>query len=134
MDNIQDYSRDEYCGLERVYGTEMQADCDAVQELPAVITREGRLLAFSNVFQHALSPYELVDKTRKGHRKIIVLWLVNPQKRIISTANIPPQEPVVTTSESRKEARAVQIELMRERSAPEARYGSITRKYNFCEH
>jgi hypothetical protein len=42
--------------------------------------------------QHRVSPFELVDPTKPGHRRFIALWLVDPHKRIISTANVPPQQ------------------------------------------
>jgi hypothetical protein len=34
----------------------------------------------------------LVDPTKPGHRRFIALWLVDPNLRIISTANVPPQQ------------------------------------------
>jgi hypothetical protein len=34
----------------------------------------------------------LVDPTKPGHRRSIALWLVDPNLRIISTANVPPQQ------------------------------------------
>ncbi|KAI4676520.1 uncharacterized protein J4E88_007438 [Alternaria novae-zelandiae] len=42
--------------------------------------------------QHRVSPFSLIDPTKPGHRRFIALWLVDPTKRIISTANIPPQQ------------------------------------------
>jgi hypothetical protein len=44
------------------------------------------------ISQHRVSPFELIDPTKPGHRRFIALWLVDPTKRIISTANIPPQQ------------------------------------------
>lgn len=38
-----------------------------------------------------MSPFKLVDPTKPGHRRFIALWLVDPTRRIISTANVPPQ-------------------------------------------
>ncbi|KZM20738.1 hypothetical protein ST47_g8140 [Ascochyta rabiei] len=32
------------------------------------------------------------EKNEDGHRRFIALWLVDPHKRIISTANVPPQQ------------------------------------------
>ncbi|KAI4688005.1 uncharacterized protein J4E84_004933 [Alternaria hordeiaustralica] len=62
------------------------------QNYGSVQTREGRLLAFPNIFQHRVSPFSLIDPTKPGHRRFIALWLVDPTKRIISTANVPPQQ------------------------------------------
>ncbi|KAF3047191.1 hypothetical protein E8E12_011596 [Didymella heteroderae] len=42
--------------------------------------------------QHRVSPFELADPTKPGRRRFIALWLVDPHKRIISTANVPPQQ------------------------------------------
>lgn len=42
--------------------------------------------------QHRVSPFRLADPTKPGHRRLIALWLVDPHKRIISTANVPPQQ------------------------------------------
>lgn len=42
--------------------------------------------------QHQVSGFRLEDPTKPGHRRFIALWLVDPTKRIISTANVPPQQ------------------------------------------
>src|SRR3984957_8553925 len=65
-----------------------------VQPLSSVITKQGRCLAFPNVYQRQVSPFELVDKTKPGHRKILVFFLVNPQvvDSVPSTLNVPPQQ------------------------------------------
>jgi hypothetical protein len=34
---------------------------------------------------------ELIDRTRPGHRKILAFFLVDPNIKVISTANIPCQ-------------------------------------------
>ncbi|KAM7194458.1 Protein of unknown function (DUF4246) domain containing protein [Naviculisporaceae sp. PSN 640] len=65
---------------------------EAVQYFGDVVTQQGRLLAFPNVYQHRVSGFELKDKTKPGHRRFIALWLVNPTVRVISTANVPPQQ------------------------------------------
>lgn len=62
------------------------------QHLGSVVCREGRLLTFPNIVQHRVSPFGLADRARPGHRKILALFLVDPHRRIISTANVPPQQ------------------------------------------
>ena len=81
--------QDQYHWLEHVFGFENWAS--AIQHYGSVETRERRLLAFPNVFQHRVSAFALRDKTKPGHRRFVVLWLVDPTTRIISTANVPPQ-------------------------------------------
>ena len=63
-----------------------------MQELGQIVTREGRLLAFPNAFQHRAAPSKLEDPSKPGHRKILALFLIDPHCRIISTANVPPQQ------------------------------------------
>lgn len=41
--------------------------------------------------QHRVSPFKLIDPNKPGHRRFIALWLVDPTRRIVSTANVPPQ-------------------------------------------
>jgi len=63
-----------------------------VQYIGDVVTKEGRLITFPNVLQHRVLPFELVDKSKVGHRKILALFLVDPHLRIISSANVPCQQ------------------------------------------
>ena len=84
------YEQSDFNALETIYGfTNEEA---TIQELGSVVTSEGRLLTFSNVMQHRVEPFELEDKTRPGHRELIALFLVDPHVRIISTAEVPPQQ------------------------------------------
>jgi hypothetical protein len=64
----------------------------ALQELDQVRLRQGRVVTFPNVTYHRLSRVELRNKKRPGHAKIMVLSLVDPNTRILSTANVPPQQ------------------------------------------
>lgn len=63
-----------------------------MQYVGDIVAREGRLLTFPNVFQHRVLPFELLDKLKVGHRKILALFLVDPHIRIISSANVPCQQ------------------------------------------
>ena len=49
------------------------------------------MLTFPNVSQHRLYPFKLADPSKPGHRKVLALFLVNPNFRIVSTAKVPPQ-------------------------------------------
>ncbi|GFF34443.1 hypothetical protein IFM46972_04225 [Aspergillus udagawae] len=79
----------------RVFGFEPSAggfsDEQITQDLGAVTCREGRLLTFPNTLQHRVSAFSLSDRSKPGHRKILALFLIDPSRRIISTANVPPQ-------------------------------------------
>jgi hypothetical protein len=84
------YPQDVHEWLTEIYGCENGEPC--VQEVGSVLCCEGRLLTFPNILQHQVHPFKLADPTKKGHRKILALFLVDPGIRIISTANVPPQQ------------------------------------------
>ncbi|KAG9515128.1 hypothetical protein KCU93_g9583, partial [Aureobasidium melanogenum] len=63
----------------------------SLQRLGSVGLPVGRLLAWPNVLHHRITPFELVDKTKPGHRSFLTLSLVDPHYRICSTRNVPPQ-------------------------------------------
>ncbi|KAK4895851.1 hypothetical protein LTR27_006020 [Elasticomyces elasticus] len=67
-------------------------DGPAIQELGQVLTKEGRVIVFPNVLQHCVQPFKLEDASKPGHRKILALFLVDPNVRIPSTAHVPPQQ------------------------------------------
>jgi hypothetical protein len=79
----------EYESLERYLGVEQNGP--AMQHLGQVLTKEGRLLVFPNCLQHQVQPFELQDKSRGGHRKILAMFLVDPHRPILSSAHVPPQ-------------------------------------------
>lgn len=84
------YEQSDNVGFRTIWGIEN--DADAQQVLGSVLTREDRLIAFPNGFQHRVGDFKLVDPTKPGHRKILALFLVAPTIPIISTANVPPQQ------------------------------------------
>ncbi|KXS95124.1 hypothetical protein AC578_2878 [Pseudocercospora eumusae] len=83
--------QERYRALMQIYGIEDHWG-SAIQVLGSVHTREDRLLVFPNVWQHRVSPFALQDKNLPGHRKILALFLVDPEIRIPSTAHVPPQQ------------------------------------------
>ncbi|KAF9040862.1 hypothetical protein BJ165DRAFT_1330584, partial [Panaeolus papilionaceus] len=84
-----EYQQDFHDWLPLIYGV-TQGDA-GVQFLGGVATPQNRLLTFPNVLQHQVQPFKLADPTKKGHRKILALFLVDPAIKVISTANVPCQ-------------------------------------------
>ncbi|KDR70069.1 hypothetical protein GALMADRAFT_76694 [Galerina marginata CBS 339.88] len=84
------YPQNHHDWLSVVFGCEH--DGPAVQEIGGVETREGRLLTFPNILQHRVGPFKLEDPTKPGHREIVALFLVDPNIKVISTANVPCQQ------------------------------------------
>ncbi|KAF8192397.1 hypothetical protein K438DRAFT_1762395 [Mycena galopus ATCC 62051] len=57
------------------------------------VTQQGRALAWPNLFQHRVSPFQLSDSSKPGHRKILAIFLVDPTiDPIVSATDIPPQQ------------------------------------------
>ncbi|GJE86998.1 DUF4246 domain-containing protein [Phanerochaete sordida] len=88
----EDYEQDDEAGVRLAYGLSREGPLH--QEIGSVATRQGRCIAFPNVFQHQVQPFELADKSRPGHRKIVALFLVDPQlpKPRPSTCDVPRQQ------------------------------------------
>ncbi|KAF8647144.1 hypothetical protein AX16_006975 [Volvariella volvacea WC 439] len=94
------YQQDEHDWLTELYGLESWSS--SVQQVGSVETREGRLLTFPNILQHQVQPFKLADPTKPGHRKILALFLVDPNLRVISTAHVPCQRKDWWAEELRK--------------------------------
>lgn len=94
QDQYWQVGQDNFHWMESMYGVKLGSGSGGacLQNYGSVKTPQGRLLAFPNVFQHRVSGFKLVDPTKPGHRRFIALWLVDPFTRIISTANVPPQQ------------------------------------------
>ncbi|MGW5174191.1 DUF4246 domain-containing protein [Streptomyces sp. NPDC004082] len=129
------YEQNDDNGLREVYGLE---DEDALnQVLGSVATPAGRCLAFPNVLQHRVSPFRLADPTRPGYRKILAFFLVDPAEKIVSTSDVPPQQPWSETSTmTLDQAKAYREQLMQERKFFVAEHNEqlYEREFSLCEH
>jgi hypothetical protein len=129
------YEQNDDTGLREVYGLR---DEDALnQMLGSASTPEGRCLAFPNVLQHRVGSFRLADPTRPGHRKILAFFLVDPSERIVSTGEIPPQQPWSDTSTmTLEQARPYREQLMQERTffVDEHNEELYEREFSLCEH
>ncbi|KAL1664561.1 hypothetical protein GGF50DRAFT_114974 [Schizophyllum commune] len=84
------HSKDDHVCMETLYGIEDGEPC--VQEVGSVIMKVGRCIAFPNIYQHKMSPLKLEDPTKAGSCKILTLFLVDPNRRIPSATDVPPQQ------------------------------------------
>ncbi|MEU6485342.1 DUF4246 domain-containing protein [Streptomyces sp. NPDC046887] len=129
------YEQNDENGLREVYGLE---DEDALnQPLGSASTPAGRCLAFPNVLQHRVGSFRLADPTRPGHRKILVFFLVDPSETIVSTSDVPPQQPWSDTSTmTLEQAQDFREQLMRERTffVDEHNEQLYEREFSLCEH
>ncbi|MFF5881843.1 DUF4246 domain-containing protein [Streptomyces sp. SID9913] len=130
-----EYEQNDDNGLREVYGLENE---DALnQVLGSASTPAGRCLAFPNVLQHRVGAFRLADPTRPGHRKILAFFLVDPSEKIVSTSDVPPQQPWSETSTmTLRQAKEYREELMRERKffVDEHNEQLYEREFSLCEH
>ncbi|MCX5414317.1 DUF4246 domain-containing protein [Streptomyces sp. NBC_00059] len=129
------YEQNDDNGLRDVYGLE---DEDALnQTLGSASTPAGRCLAFPNVLQHRVGSFRLADPARPGCRKILAFFLVDPSERIVSTSDVPPQQPWAETSTmTREQAEGFREQLMQERKffVDEHNEQLYEREFSLCEH
>eukprot|EP01080_Neovahlkampfia_damariscottae_P007026 gene7026-11191_t len=85
---IQPESRGQDYG--RIFGLWNQSKLN--QQIGSITALEDRCIAFPNYYQHAVQPFELENKKKVGHRKILVFFLIDPKFEIISTRRVFPQQ------------------------------------------
>ncbi|KIO30828.1 hypothetical protein M407DRAFT_68764, partial [Tulasnella calospora MUT 4182] len=79
-------------GIEKVWG--LNSESRANQVIGTAKTTPKRCIAFPNIYQYCVSPFALADPNKPGYRKIMTLFLVDPEQHIPSTSDImiPPQQ------------------------------------------
>ncbi|GAA3047335.1 hypothetical protein GCM10017562_06460 [Streptomyces roseofulvus] len=130
-----EYEQSDHTGMREVYGLENEGALNQV--LGSAATPAGRCLAFPNVLQHRVDSFRLADPGRPGHRKILAFFLVDPERPIVSTSDVPPQQPWADTSTmTLEEARKYREELMQERKffVDEHNEQLYEREFSLCEH
>ncbi|KAI0324721.1 hypothetical protein GY45DRAFT_1288418 [Cubamyces sp. BRFM 1775] len=85
-----DYEQWDHKGYLVVYGITNEQALN--QQLGHIVAQEDKCIVFPNIYQHRVAPFELADKSRPGHRKILAFFLVDPLTPIHSTSVIPPQQ------------------------------------------
>ena len=63
-----------------------------VQNIGDVIAKTHRCVAFPNLYQHQVQPFNLEDPTKPGHRKMLVFFLIDPTRRVPSATDVAPQQ------------------------------------------
>lgn len=147
--------------LQEIFGCENWGP--GVQDVGSVLCSEDRIITFPNILQHQVLPFKLADPTKPGHRKIVALFLVDPNIKVISTANVPPQqrdwwgeriadadrlnklsaelkENIINSVEDfpigMDKAKEIRLQLMEERKGYSAKQNAMFRAPSFalCEH
>ncbi|RDK37639.1 hypothetical protein M752DRAFT_286846 [Aspergillus phoenicis ATCC 13157] len=79
--SLHGHQPDPLC-IYKLYGT---PPCPAVGEEPEALNLQT--LGSSNTLRYKKHPFSLIDPSRPGHQRCVVLWLVDPHYRICSTGN-----------------------------------------------
>jgi len=87
----------------------------------------GRSLAFPNSHVHKLSKITNTG-SEPAKRRIVVFWLVNPEIRIPSTQDVPPQQSVMSLDKAKEH----RLKLMEERKKHKQDWN--VREISLCEH
>lgn len=95
--------------------------------LGKVSTSTGSLTVFPNSHIHKL---DLSTKLTNQSRMVVVFWLVNPNKKIISTKNVPEQQK--DKDWNFKKAISHQLKFMEDRKYYKSKFN--VRDLNLCEH
>ena len=113
-----------------------------MRPLGKVETLPKRFVVFPNSHVHKVSKMEnknaaspltdTNDTNSVQKRRIVVFFLVNPEKRIVSTREVPPQQAEAGGSMSREDALKHRLELMKERKYHKQDWN--VRKIELCEH
>ena len=87
-------------------------------------TQAGKAIIFPNSHVHKL---DLIAKG-KNIRRIVVFWVINPDKRIISTKDVDVQQKKINKTQANK----YRLKLMEERKYNKQKFN--VREINLCEH
>lgn len=84
-----EHEESDFVWLRQVYGLDNGEP--TVQCTGSIRCTVGRTVMFPSTVQQRLVHFRLTDKTKPGNLRALVFYLVDPNIRIISTANVPPQ-------------------------------------------
>jgi predicted DNA-binding WGR domain protein len=88
----------------------------------------GRLLVFPNSHIHQLTPIRVTGGAKQARRRVIVAWLVNPERPILSTREVRPQQGTMSLADAEKH----RLALMKERKLHKQSLN--VRAVSLCEH
>ena len=91
-------------------------------------TKEGYILVFPNSHIHKISKMVNTASEKVSSRRIVVFFFVNPEKKIISTREVLPQQNVIGLDAAKK----YRLQLMAERKYDKEKLN--VRGIELCEH
>ena len=124
------YTESEACYLythmpqERPYFIDQIINNKGTLPLGKIDIEKNNLILFPNSHIHKL---DIKSNANDGERKVLLFWVINPEKRIISTKDVDPQQNLKSF-----DAINHRLELMKERKYLKQNFN--VREINLCEH
>jgi len=88
LDEVEHHPEDTVW-LKKIFG--LNVGDPAIQEPGKIRCFPNRMIMFPSTVQHRYEGLELIDRSKPGGAKAFSFFLVDPNIRITSTANVPPQ-------------------------------------------
>lgn len=116
------------------YGIEKDSHHDGQMNryLGLVKCSEGASIVFPNSIQHRVKDFTLAAENGVGVRTILVFFVIDPSKKIVSTADVAPQQQVFTQEEA--EYHRERLMFHRKYFVNELNKEIFERPYSLCEH
>lgn len=86
------YVKSHYGFDENFNKTKFSGNTETTMELGSINTNKYMSIVFPNCFQHKVENFELFDKTKNGNRSILVFFLIDPDRRVLSTNDVDNSE------------------------------------------
>jgi len=99
--------------------------------LGKIRTDEDLCLVFLNSLQHKVSQFELKDKTKNGHRKILVFFLIDPSTPILSTKHIKHQQSLINIDDAKMYR---ELLMFQRKYNIDNQNSFFQREWSLCEH
>ncbi|ONH66703.1 hypothetical protein BON22_3575 [Cyberlindnera fabianii] len=84
------YEQGDDLGVEFIFG--LQEEQLLVRNIGEVTSETNKVVIWPNLFQHHVERFELADKSKKGHRKIMCFFICDPYNdQVLATDKVPMQ-------------------------------------------
>lgn len=113
---------------------------EGMQPLGTLRTPRGRMIVFPNSHVHkvkkmrrkgASTSGEKSQKDEKARRRIVVFWVVDPEREdMLTSRDVPEQQNIIP----REDALRYRLELMEERKRHKQDFNLAVREIELCEH
>lgn len=104
-------------------------DTETTIELGKINTTEDMCLVFPNFLQHKVEEFELINKKKSGNRDILVFFLIDPRKKIVSTSDVVKNEMTLEETKVYRE-----LLMFQRKYEVKDQQNFFERGWSLCEH